>query len=207
MAYTHLKANYQNDVLNSSVNSNIKYVLTDNGDGTISLQDATAYTTLGDSFDASIINATNATLNLVGDDLSDARVKITALENTASALQETVSSLQSTISTLTSTLPTITNDSTHVYTIDVDATVPANGYTTSMVSSACTLYEKQTARCIVGFNTFNQTDGGANASFVFPYKMYVNQTEQTVNFTLRNMASTEARVTVRLFVLYTQTEA
>ena len=41
MAYTTLKTDYANDVLNEAVNTNVKYVLTDNGDNTISLQDAT----------------------------------------------------------------------------------------------------------------------------------------------------------------------
>lgn len=70
MAYTQLKDDYTNDVLNENVNSNVKYILTDNGDGTVSLQDATAYTTLGDSLDASVINATNAIVNAIGNQVT-----------------------------------------------------------------------------------------------------------------------------------------
>lgn len=70
MAYTQLKDDYTNDVLNENVNSNVKYILTDNGDGTVSLQDATAYTTLGDSLDASVINATNAIVNTIGNQVT-----------------------------------------------------------------------------------------------------------------------------------------
>lgn len=70
MAYTQLKDDYTNDVLNENVNSNVKYILTDNGDGTISLQDATAYTTLGDSLDASVVNATNTVVNAIGNQVT-----------------------------------------------------------------------------------------------------------------------------------------
>lgn len=70
MAYTQLKDDYTNDVLNENVNSNVKYILTDNGDGTVSLQDATAYTTLGDSLDASVINATNTVVNAIGNQVT-----------------------------------------------------------------------------------------------------------------------------------------
>lgn len=70
MAYTQLKDDYTNDVLNENVNSNVKYILTDNGDGTVSLQDATSYTTLGDSLDASVINATNAIVNAIGNQVT-----------------------------------------------------------------------------------------------------------------------------------------
>lgn len=66
MAFTPLKTDYVNDQLNTSVNTNVKYVMTDNGDGTVSLEDATAYTQQGDSFDASILNNVDATVNAIG---------------------------------------------------------------------------------------------------------------------------------------------
>ena len=66
MAFTPLKTDYVNDQLNTTVNTNVKYVMTDNGDGTVSLEDATAYTQQGDSFDASILNNVDATVNAIG---------------------------------------------------------------------------------------------------------------------------------------------
>ena len=66
MAFTPLKTDYVNDQLNTSVNTNVKYVMTDNGDGKVSLEDATAYTQQGDSFDASILNNVDATVNAIG---------------------------------------------------------------------------------------------------------------------------------------------
>lgn len=103
-------------------------------------------------------------------------------------------------------MATLTNDSISIRTIDMDATVAANGYTTSMVSSGVPGVAGMQARCVVGFNIFNQSSGGANASLVFPYKMYIDQSEQTVNFTLRNTASSQAKVTVRIFMLYTKNQ-
>lgn len=81
MAYTQLKDDYTNDVLNENVNSNVKYILTDNGDGTVSLQDATAYTTLGDSLDASVINATNTVVNAIGNQVTQNVADITTNAN------------------------------------------------------------------------------------------------------------------------------
>ena len=66
MAFTQLKTNYADDVLNTSVNSNVKFIMTDNGDGTISLQDATSYTTLGDQFNASVLNGIDTVVNSIG---------------------------------------------------------------------------------------------------------------------------------------------
>ena len=83
MAYTQLKDDYSNDVLNTVANSNVKYIMTDNGDGTISLQDATSYTTLGDSLDASVINSTNTVVNAIGNQVTQ---NVTDIGISASAI-------------------------------------------------------------------------------------------------------------------------
>lgn len=54
-----LKTDYKDAVYTG----NRKYTQTNNTDGTISLVDATAYSTEGDSFGASDINATNSAVN------------------------------------------------------------------------------------------------------------------------------------------------
>lgn len=66
MAFTQLKTNYVDDALNTSVNTNVRFIETDNGDGTISLQDATAYTTLGDQLSASVLNGIGTVVNAIG---------------------------------------------------------------------------------------------------------------------------------------------
>lgn len=94
MAYTQLKDDYTNDVLNENVNSNVKYILTDNGDGTVSLQDATAYTTLGDSLDASVINATNTVVNAIGNQVTQNVADITTNANNIGAHTAAIAVLQ-----------------------------------------------------------------------------------------------------------------
>lgn len=54
-----LKTNYQNDVFSGKR----KYELTNNPDGTISLDDVTVYNKTGDVFNADDINATNRAVN------------------------------------------------------------------------------------------------------------------------------------------------
>lgn len=58
-----LKTNYQDDVLDTSVNERRKYNMITNDDGTISLEDATVYSQEGDSFSAQDINNTNKRIN------------------------------------------------------------------------------------------------------------------------------------------------
>ena len=88
MAYTTLKTDYANDVLNEGVNTNVKYVMTDNGDSTISLQDVTSYTTLGDSLDASVINGTNTVVNAHSTDLTQAKSDIITNATDIGVLQD-----------------------------------------------------------------------------------------------------------------------
>jgi hypothetical protein len=66
MAFTQLRTDYADDVLNENVNTNVRYIETDNGDGTVSLQDATAYTTMGDQLSASVLNGIGAVVNAIG---------------------------------------------------------------------------------------------------------------------------------------------
>ena len=54
-----LKTNYKDDILDTSANTQRKYRIVNNADGTISLEDVTVYTQNGDSFGAADINKTN----------------------------------------------------------------------------------------------------------------------------------------------------
>ena len=62
-----LRTNYSDDVLDTGVNTKRKYSITQNEDNTISLTDETAYTSEGDYFGASDINATNEVVNTLYD--------------------------------------------------------------------------------------------------------------------------------------------
>ena len=58
-----LKTNYIDDILNSDVNTRRKYRMIQNDDGTVSFEDATDYSQVGDSFGGADINKTNEAVN------------------------------------------------------------------------------------------------------------------------------------------------
>lgn len=58
-----LKTDYIDDVLDTEKNTRRKYNMITNSDGTVSLEDVTEYTQVGDSFGSKDINATNEILN------------------------------------------------------------------------------------------------------------------------------------------------
>lgn len=64
-----LKENYKDDILDTSQNVKRKYRMTENPDGTISLDDETEYLQEGDSFGASDMNAVNSEVNEVVNNL------------------------------------------------------------------------------------------------------------------------------------------
>ena len=66
-----LKTTYQDDILDTSVNEKRKYNMIQNADGTVSFEDVTTYSQIGDSFGAADINATNEKVNEVNSNLSD----------------------------------------------------------------------------------------------------------------------------------------
>lgn len=51
-----LRNDYKDDVLNTDVNSQRKYRMIDNNDGTVSFMDVTEYSQVGDEFGAAILN-------------------------------------------------------------------------------------------------------------------------------------------------------
>ena len=76
-----LKENYKDDILDVSVNTKRKYRMTENADGTISLDDETVYTQEGDSFGASDLNAMAHAINNTSSDAEH-----TSYDNTESGL-------------------------------------------------------------------------------------------------------------------------
>lgn len=63
MAKQTLPTNFVDDILASSMGGKRKFTITDNGDGTYSLEDVTEYTQTGSDFGAGQINATNQAVN------------------------------------------------------------------------------------------------------------------------------------------------
>ncbi len=77
MAKATLPANFKDDVMSSSMGGKRRYNLIHNSDGTVSLEDVTSYTQVGNSFGAAQVNAINTAVNasvdkaVVIDDLAD----------------------------------------------------------------------------------------------------------------------------------------
>lgn len=58
-----LRTDYQDQILNTSVNTSRQYEVTENDNNTISLTDVSVYSQEGDDFTAAIINTTNDMVN------------------------------------------------------------------------------------------------------------------------------------------------
>lgn len=72
-----LKTNYQDDVLNTSKNSKRKYNMITNPDGTVSFEDVTEYSQVGDSFGALQVNEIGAAINSLNQSLEVINEKTT----------------------------------------------------------------------------------------------------------------------------------
>lgn len=71
-----LKTTYKDDVLDTAENTRRKYRIIENNDGTVSLEDATEYITLGDVFSGKDINKTNEEVNKNTSDISELNSKM-----------------------------------------------------------------------------------------------------------------------------------
>lgn len=85
MAITKLPVNFQDDIIDTSINENRKYYITDNPDGTKSLEDATVYAQVGSYFGAEQIRQTNNTVNEVIDKIENVLDGTTAVGKSDSA--------------------------------------------------------------------------------------------------------------------------
>ena len=66
-----LKTNFTDDILAESMNGKRQYNVTENSNGTKSLEDATDYKSVGSTFSAKDMNETNAAVNQAYDDIGD----------------------------------------------------------------------------------------------------------------------------------------
>lgn len=66
-----LKTNFTDDILSESMNGKRQYNVTENSNGTKSLEDATDYQSFGSTFSAKDMNETNAAVNQAYDDMGD----------------------------------------------------------------------------------------------------------------------------------------
>ena len=73
-----LRTDYKDDILNTDVNTQRKYRMVQNNDGTVSFEDVTAYEQVGDNFGAADINKTNLAIDELNNALDS---KTASLEN------------------------------------------------------------------------------------------------------------------------------
>lgn len=66
-----LKTNFTDDILSESMNGKRQYNVTENSNGTKSLEDVTDYQSVGSTFSAKNMNETNAAVNQAYDDMGD----------------------------------------------------------------------------------------------------------------------------------------
>lgn len=68
MAKQTLPINFVDDILAQPMGGKRKFAITDNGDGTYSIEDVTEYTQIGSDFGASQMNQTNGAINNIYDE-------------------------------------------------------------------------------------------------------------------------------------------
>lgn len=67
---SELKTDYVNDELAISMGGKRRYRMIENSDGTVSFEDVTSYSVVGDEYDADDINSQNETINQLNNDLN-----------------------------------------------------------------------------------------------------------------------------------------
>lgn len=72
-----LRTDYVDDVLNTAVNTNRRFRMINNGDGTVSFEDVTDYTVEGDGYGATQINEQNEAINEINTALTNVMKKRT----------------------------------------------------------------------------------------------------------------------------------
>lgn len=78
----NLRTDFVDDILNTSENTRRKFRMITNDDGTISLEDVTAYSQVGDSFGAAEVNKTNGAVNALNESLNTIEeITITSVAN------------------------------------------------------------------------------------------------------------------------------
>ena len=59
--------NFKDDIMSDTMNGKRRYRMTENPDGTISLEDVTSYTQVGSTYGAAQVNAANTAINAAAD--------------------------------------------------------------------------------------------------------------------------------------------
>lgn len=90
MAITKLPVNFQDDIIDTTINDKRRYRLEENADGTTSLEDVTTYEQVGSYFGAEQINATNGAVNELIDKTTNFENGTASVKNAETANRATV---------------------------------------------------------------------------------------------------------------------
>lgn len=90
MAIQKLPTNFKDDIINEAVNSKRRYMLEQNTDGTISLDDVTTYIQIGSYFGEEQFNQTNGTVNELIDKTTNFENGNSPVKNAENASKATV---------------------------------------------------------------------------------------------------------------------
>ena len=96
MADLNLKTTYQDDVLDTTVNTQRKFNMIQNDDGTVSFEDVTTYLQVGDSFGALDINTITGAVNQATETASNAVSAASTAQSTASTAKTNAANAQTT---------------------------------------------------------------------------------------------------------------
>ena len=120
---SELRTDFKDDVLDVTQNEKRKYRVIHNEDGTISLEDATAYLQQGDSFGANDLNE----MNRMANQMNKAAGEILTMADDIDTLQDDVATLESDLTTLESGLASerlLWNISDEVYSKEIKLDIP-----------------------------------------------------------------------------------
>lgn len=152
MAKSTLPTNFKDDILNSSMGGKRRYKLINNSDGTVSLEDASAYDQVGSEYGASQVNAANAAVNAsadagkIIDDIDDINA-VTAKGYIAGAL-----ALKNVNNSLGGMKFGKDGDGNYGYYGADGSLIPFNGYKTITRSGTYSVKSGYPTSCTIGFS-------------------------------------------------------
>lgn len=189
MAIEKLKTDYKDDILASGKR---EYEMTNNANGTVSLEDVSVYAQTGDNFGGSDINATNTAVNALIDNTSninntpDSQKRVSYADTAGSA-----ASAQNAQSAVKADSATVANS------VDNDFILLNNGTLTFNSNNICTIADiKITANSLADVYFTKETESAAERA-VIKADTYDGKVELTAGRT----PETTLKATIRIRVV------
>lgn len=93
----NLKTTYKDDILDTTQNTKRKFNMIQNTDGTVSFEDVTDYSQVGDTFGAADMNAITGTVNELNSNLTNTNTNVANLSNSVNSCFQSASSGKATV--------------------------------------------------------------------------------------------------------------